>query len=226
MSFEEFDGAYHAILRLLDVVADTGFVGFELPEGWERYDEHLAVLKQNRDAAVTWLVRGGEKRPDARNIVKTLIDGCERVKRVVEMKPHDTLWEGGVDPWADEADRQIRQTRDTVAELYAPFRECKEQARQDAAAESVRLRIDWEAMSATLDGHVYPDVDPDALAVLGVFLEAGAGQIIPTPKLIDRVPRCGHDSTLRRWLDRLPPPLRACIHGKPGSGRWLQLPAR
>jgi hypothetical protein len=85
-----------------------------------------------------------------------------------------------------------------------------------------RLIIDLETCSASLDGQTHTNVDPEGLQVLQKLQER-AGEKIPTGKLCEEV-GCSHETTLRRRLDRLPPPLRGLVKGQPGAGMYLQLP--
>jgi hypothetical protein len=90
-----------------------------------------------------------------------------------------------------------------------------------------RIRIDKQTNSITLDETTWTDLDPDAVAAFAAFAEAkfeGEDRPIPSAKVREKLPDCHHDVTLRRWLDKLPKPVRACIKSKPGRGRWLQLP--
>ncbi len=52
----------------------------------------------------------------------------------------------------------------------------------------------------------------------------GEVRAISADKLRRKLPNCNHVKTLERWLDALPKPIRNCIKGKPGAGRWLELP--
>lgn len=90
-----------------------------------------------------------------------------------------------------------------------------------------RLCIDRASNTVTLDGKKFGPIDPNAVAILEVFLAIKAeGEVraVPYNALQRRLPNCNNDKTFRRWLALLPPTLRECIKGKPGAGRWLELP--
>jgi hypothetical protein len=87
-----------------------------------------------------------------------------------------------------------------------------------------RLVIDLETNSVTLDGTLYPNLDPNAVRALDALRLAG-GKPTNTAKVRARLDGCNHDTTFRRWLDQLPKPLRECRKRKAGSGIWLELPS-
>jgi hypothetical protein len=90
-----------------------------------------------------------------------------------------------------------------------------------------RLVVNLDTNTITIDGTDYPGVDPDGLAVFEALrrLKAeGKVRAVPARKLRDELANCHHDTTLKRWISKLPKPIRDCIKGKPGAGRWIELP--
>jgi hypothetical protein len=90
-----------------------------------------------------------------------------------------------------------------------------------------RLVIDRQANTITLDGTCYADLHPNAVRVVAALMDAGAvggERKLSAKELLQRLPGCNHENTLRRWLDNLPTPVRKCVKGRPGVGRWLELP--
>src|SRR5262249_1713017 len=90
-----------------------------------------------------------------------------------------------------------------------------------------RLVVDRTSNSITLDGLTYPGLDPCAVAVVDALLEtktANGDRPVPFSRLQELLPGCNHESTLRRWVERLPEAIQRCIKGKRGQGRWLEVP--
>jgi hypothetical protein len=90
-----------------------------------------------------------------------------------------------------------------------------------------RLNIDLESNSLTLDGITYTDLDPVGLRIIQALaqrMRSGEGPL-SGKQLSQLVPGCsGGEKTVRRHLRSLPEPVQALVKGKPGAGRWLQLP--
>jgi hypothetical protein len=92
-----------------------------------------------------------------------------------------------------------------------------------------RLTVDLNTNTVVLDGVPYRGVDPDGLAVVAALLHfktEGHVRAVPAQKLREKLKNCHHDATLKRWIGQLPSPIRDCIKGKPGAGRWIELPPR
>jgi hypothetical protein len=87
-----------------------------------------------------------------------------------------------------------------------------------------RLVIDLSSGSATLDGKVYPNLDPGALRVLQA-LHDRQGDWVSSKELKEIVPKAHHEKTIQRWLGKLPRELGLLIRGQTGKGRRLILAA-
>src|SRR5262249_37884562 len=85
-----------------------------------------------------------------------------------------------------------------------------------------RLIIDLQTNSARLDGQSFDNLDPDALRALNVYHQAD-GAVLASREVCKQLLGCNHETTLSRWLAKLPQPLHNLLKGKPGSGRHLAL---
>jgi hypothetical protein len=91
----------------------------------------------------------------------------------------------------------------------------------DGQAPEERLRFDPDTLTVTLDGTPYENLDPTAYLILEAIWQ---GQRRPvSSKTLDDMHGL-HGKKIDRELKKLPQELQAIIKGKPGSGRWLELP--
>jgi DNA-binding response OmpR family regulator len=84
-----------------------------------------------------------------------------------------------------------------------------------------QLELNPDTYTVTLRGKSYRLL-PQVFRLFQV-LAAAEGRPLPGWKLRQEI-GCNNDTTLDRWIRRLPPALRRCIGSRPGSGRWLRLP--
>jgi len=95
-----------------------------------------------------------------------------------------------------------------------------------SAAGQSRLLLDRETLFVTLDGIRHGPLEPQSFCIFQALHDAPRGAKVPSTEL-QKLPGCkGDQKQISRYLDRLPKPLRACIKGQSGSGRWLQLPPK
>jgi hypothetical protein len=89
-----------------------------------------------------------------------------------------------------------------------------------------RLIINLTSGTVVLDGEAYSGIPPEVLAILK-FLQDHPGQKFSTEELQTKIPGIKGQYRVRDLLDQIEEPIiRQCIKGKPGSGRWLELPIR
>jgi hypothetical protein len=106
-SLKHFVVAYTSIMQLLDSAIETWP---QLPEGWDRYDEHLDTLHSHGPATAALLVRHGrESAADARRYVAAALEICVTAKAAMARYPY----------WF-HLDLH-RQMRDRVGQLAAPL---------------------------------------------------------------------------------------------------------
>jgi hypothetical protein len=84
-----------------------------------------------------------------------------------------------------------------------------------------RLAFDLPTLTVTLDGEAFAGLDPTAFRLLKAIHDGGARPV--SSRELQRLPQC-HDKNVRRELNKLPKALLAIVSGKPGSGRWIELP--
>jgi hypothetical protein len=106
-AFKEYVVAYVGIVKLLDAALAAWP---KPPQGWDRFDEHLAALEQHRSAVATLLTRfGGWTPADACRIATEVWEWCWRAKVAAGQVPcpREKLW----------------QVRADVGELGLPLRQ-------------------------------------------------------------------------------------------------------
>jgi hypothetical protein len=112
-SFDQFTGAYLAILNLLDAALAAWPRSLE---GWLRYGEHLAVLDRLRPDAAAFLVTYGRETPaDARRHVASVLKECRLAQLI---------------PFAGSLER-LQAVRDIVSELGVPLQQGRRQGLLD-----------------------------------------------------------------------------------------------
>jgi hypothetical protein len=103
----QFAAAYHGIIELWDVALTSWPL---LPEGWEKYAEHLATLDRHRPVVAAVLTHAGRETPaEARRIVNDIQDGCAKAKWGAEHGPRPL--------------EKMQRLRDAVGELATPLRQ-------------------------------------------------------------------------------------------------------
>jgi hypothetical protein len=88
------------------------------------------------------------------------------------------------------------------------------------------LSVDLDRNTITLEEKTY-EVEPRGAALVKALLDAHMAGELPTAtcRIRGRLQNCNHDTTFRRWRERLPDPIRACIRGSEGAGIYLQRPS-
>ncbi len=89
-----------------------------------------------------------------------------------------------------------------------------------------RLIIDISTGTVVLDGEADSGSPPEALAIMK-FLQEHPGQRFSTKELQKKIPGIKGESKVRDVLKQIKnPEISRCVKGKPGCGRWLELPQR
>lgn len=109
-----------------------------------------------------------------------------------------------------------------LAELEAALAAAAGSDKKTPPAE--RLVIDLWTNSVALDGEHFEHIDPLAVRILQAFHNAG-GSVLTSKEIQRTVKGCtGDPRNVSRAIDKLPGPLKFCVKGASGIGRWLELP--
>ncbi|HWG96065.1 MAG TPA: hypothetical protein VN647_03180 [Nitrospira sp.] len=122
----------------------------------------------------------------------------------------------------------LGNSRDCPEDVATPLSQFADWLIQNYLTER-ELVIHIRSGSLEFYGNSYSNIDPNTLALLE-FLQQHPGEKFSSSDLARKIPGLrGNPSMIRnllKELEKIEPRLRACVKGKTGAGRWLEVPRR